>query len=259
MLRRSVRSQPLFASGVGNRPGLLAAGGLYTVLLLMAALVGLPFFWMIVSSLKPLNQVFNFEQWLPSPPLWENYGNALQKAPFGRYLFNSTFTSVAILFGQYLTIIPAAYAFARLTFPGRNTIFLIILATIMVPIQVTFIPAFVVISAFDWKDTYWALIIPFITSAFGIFLLRQSFLQVPQDYLDAARLDGVRPHRRDAPCDGRRSMCRRGSPSGCSASLPILTTSSGRGSSPTRTRCARCRWAWPALSSSRAARAGTNC
>lgn len=190
MIRRFARSRHLISGGIGDRPGLLAAGGIYLVLTLMALLVGLPFFWMVVASLKPIQDVFNFSQWLPVPPRWENYGNALRQASFGRYIFNSTFTSVAILLGQYLTIIPAAYAFGRLRFPGRDLIFLLILATIMVPIQVTFIPAFVVISALGWKDTYWALIIPFITSAFGIFLLRQAFMQVPQDFVDAARLDG---------------------------------------------------------------------
>lgn len=190
MIRRFARSRHLITGGVGNRPGLIAAGSVYLVLVLIALLVGLPFFWMLVASLKPIQDVFNFSQWLPLPPQWQNYSNALQKASFERYLFNSTFSSVAILLGQYLTIIPAAYAFARLEFPGREIIFLVVLATIMVPIQVTFIPAFVVIAALGWKDTYWALIMPFITSAFGIFLLRQAFRQVPQDFVDAARLDG---------------------------------------------------------------------
>lgn len=190
MIRRFARSRHLITGGIGARPGLISATAVYGVLTLVALLVGLPFFWMLVSSLKPLQDVFDFSQWLPSPPQWQNYVSALQKAPFGRYLFNSTFTAVAILLGQYLTIIPAAYAFARIDFPGKHILFIVILATIMVPIQVTFIPAFVVIARFGWKDTYWALIIPFISSAFGIFLLRQAFLQVPQDYLDAARLDG---------------------------------------------------------------------
>lgn len=190
MIRRFALSRHLITGGIGAQPGLISATVVYGVLTLVALLVGLPFFWMLVSSLKPLQDVFDFSQWLPSPPQWQNYLNAVQKAPFGRYLFNSTFTAVAILLGQYLTIIPAAYAFARIDFPGKHILFIVILATIMVPIQVTFIPAFVVIAKFGWKDTYWALIIPFISSAFGIFLLRQAFLQVPQDYLDAARLDG---------------------------------------------------------------------
>lgn len=162
----------------------------YALLIAMALLIGLPFFWMLVSSLKTTAEVFNFTQWLPPEPQWINYANAWGKAPFGRYLFNSAFSAGGILLGQYLTIIPAAYGFARLQFPGRNILFVLVLATMMIPIQVTFIPSFVIVSRLDWKDTYMALIVPFITSAFGIFLLRQSFLQTPQDFIDAARLDG---------------------------------------------------------------------
>lgn len=190
MLRRFALQRHLITGGVGSRPGLLTATAGYVVLVAMALLIGLPFFWMVVASLKPIQDVFDFSKWLPLPPQWQNYSNAMQKAPFGRYLFNSVFTSVAILVGQYLTIIPAAYAFARIRFPGRDTLFLVVLATMMVPIQVTFIPSFVIISRLGWKDTYWALIIPFVTSGFGIFLLRQAFKQIEQDYLDAARLDG---------------------------------------------------------------------
>jgi ABC-type glycerol-3-phosphate transport system permease component len=166
------------------------AVAVYVLLSAMALVIGLPFLWMLVTSLKLPGDVFNFAQLLPPEPQWGNYARAWQKAPFGLYLFNSTFTSVAILLGQYVTIIPAAYGFSRLRFPGRDALFVLVLATMMVPIQITFIPTFVVISWLDWKDTYFALIVPFVTSAFGIFLLRQSFLQVPQDFLDAARLDG---------------------------------------------------------------------
>lgn len=173
------------------RPGEMATMlVLYGLLLIMALVVGMPFLWMISSSLKKFGEVFNFAMLIPPEPQWGNYAVAWGKAPFGRYLFNSVFTSVAILAGQYLTIIPAAYGFSRLQFPGRDALFMLVLATMMVPIQVTFIPTFVLISGLGWKNTYMALIVPFITSAFGIFLLRQSFLQVSQDFLDAATLDG---------------------------------------------------------------------
>lgn len=162
----------------------------YTVLVAIALVIGFPFLWMLITSLKQASDVFLSTQIFPPEPQWINYPTAWSKAPFARYFFNSTFTALGILVGQYLTIIPAAYGFARLTFPGRNVLFVLILATMMVPIQVTFIPAFVVISDLGWKDTYLALIIPFCTSAFGIFLLRQAFLQIPQDFIDAARLDG---------------------------------------------------------------------
>jgi multiple sugar transport system permease protein/sn-glycerol 3-phosphate transport system permease protein len=163
---------------------------LYTLLVLITVVAGVPFFWMVITSLKELPYVFDFTQLVPPDPQWINYRNAWQSAPFARYFFNSTFTAVAILVLQFATIIPAAYGFSRIRFPGRDLLFMLILATMMVPVQVTFIPTFVIISKLGWKDTYMALIVPFMTSAFGIFLLRQAFLQVPQDFIDAARLDG---------------------------------------------------------------------
>ena len=176
--------------GAGGRMPPIAVILIYAALTLTALVVGVPFLWMISTSLKPLPEVFLLTHPLPSQIQWENYVRAWNAAPFGRYLFNSTFTAVAILVCQFATIIPAAYGFARLRFPGRDGLFLVVLATMMVPVQVTFIPAFVTISTFGWKDTYAALIVPFATSGFGIFLLRQSFRQVHQDFLDAARLDG---------------------------------------------------------------------
>ncbi len=170
-----------------------AAIGTYSVLVLIGLLVGFPFFWMLMTSLKTAGDVFLSTQVFPPVPQWINYPDAWNKAPFARYFFNSTFTAIAILVGQYLTIIPAAYGFSRLNFPGKNLLFTLILATMMVPIQVTFIPAFVVISNLGWKDSYAALIVPFCTSAFGIFLLRQAFMQIHQDFIDAARLDGCGP------------------------------------------------------------------
>jgi ABC-type glycerol-3-phosphate transport system permease component len=162
----------------------------YLVLGMVAVVIGFPFFWMVMTSLKKVADVYLLSQVFPPEPQWVNYLNAWNKAPFNWYLFNSTFTAIVILVGQYATIIPAAYAFSRLTFPGRDLLFVLILTTMMVPIQVTFIPSFVIISRLGWKDSYWALTVPFFTSAFGIFLLRQAFKQIHQDFMDAARLDG---------------------------------------------------------------------
>jgi multiple sugar transport system permease protein/sn-glycerol 3-phosphate transport system permease protein len=176
--------------GVGGRVPPATVLLVYAALALTAAAVTIPFLWMLSTSLKPLSEVFRFDHPLPSELHLENYSQAWNRAPFGRYLFNSAFTAIAILTCQFATIIPAAYGFARLRFPGRDVLFLLVLATMMVPVQVTFIPTFVLVSTFGWKDTYFALIVPFATSGFGIFLLRQAFLQVAQDFLDAARLDG---------------------------------------------------------------------
>lgn len=176
--------------GIGARVAPTTAMGTYLLLGMVAVVIGFPFFWMVMTSLKKLTDVFVLSQLFPPDPQWINYLHAWQKAPFNWYLFNSTFTAIVILAGQYATIIPAAYAFSRLNFPGRDLLFVLILTTMMVPIQVTFIPAFVTISRLGWKDSYPALIVPFLTSAFGIFLLRQAFKQIHQDFMDAARLDG---------------------------------------------------------------------
>lgn len=176
--------------GAGASVPVMTALLVYLALSVTALIVAVPFLWMLSTSVKPLDEVFILTQPIPSQFRFDNYWKAWNAAPFGRYLFNSTFTALAILVIQFATIIPAAYGFARLRFPGRDMLFMIVLGTMMVPVQVTFIPAFVTISTFGWKDTYAALIVPFATSGFGIFLLRQAFLQVHQDFLDAARLDG---------------------------------------------------------------------
>jgi ABC-type glycerol-3-phosphate transport system permease component len=188
--RSLARAAGLLHQGAGTRPAPAGALMLYALLTAVALVVGFPFFWMLTTSLKPLPDVFRFDQVLPSPPQWQNFPIAWSKAPFARYFFNSAFTAAAILTLQFLTIIPAAYGFARLRFPGRDLLFLLVLATMMVPVQVTFIPVFVIISRLGWKDSYLALIVPFATSAFGIFLMRQAFKQVHQAFVDAARLDG---------------------------------------------------------------------
>jgi multiple sugar transport system permease protein/sn-glycerol 3-phosphate transport system permease protein len=184
------RSLGALRTGGGKRVPLPAAAAAYALLAVVALVIAFPFFWMVATSLKKLPDVFVFSQVLPPEPQWGNYVNAWRKAPFARYFFNSAFTATAILVLQFATIIPAAYGFARLRFPGREALFILVLATMMVPVQVTFIPTFVIISRLGWKDTYLALIVPFATSAFGIFLLRQSFRQVHQSFVDAARLDG---------------------------------------------------------------------
>lgn len=174
----------------GNRVSPATVTSVYVLLTVIGLIIALPFFWMVMTSLKTLPDVFVFSQILPAEPQWQNYPTAWNKASFARYFFNSVFTALAILVCQMITIIPAAYGFARLRFPGRNLLFVLVLATMTVPVQVTFIPTFVIISNLGWKDTYLALIVPFATSGFGIFLLRQAFLQIDQAFLDAARLDG---------------------------------------------------------------------
>jgi len=161
------------------------------ILAIMALVMSLPFIWMFSTSLKSFDQVFAYPpEFILKNFYWSNYSEAWKSASFDRYFFNSTFTTVAILLLQLACAIPAAYAFARLRFKGEKYLFLMILATMMIPIQVTFIPNFLIIKQFGWFNSYIGLIVPFSANAFGIFLIRQAFMQVPKEMDEAAKLDG---------------------------------------------------------------------
>ncbi|MCY0889086.1 MAG: carbohydrate ABC transporter permease [Alicyclobacillaceae bacterium] len=152
----------------------------------------MPFWWMIVTSLLPNNQVFDYPPHLfPTHPQWQDFAKAWSQPDFPRYMFNSIFVSVAIVIGQLITSSLAAYSVARVRFTGRRFVYWLILATLMIPGQVTFIPVFLLMKQLNWIDTYQALIVPFIGSAFATFWLVQSFRQVPQVILDAAQMDGA--------------------------------------------------------------------
>ncbi len=122
--------------------------------------------------------------------LWSNYPKAWGAAPFGRYFFNSIVMSLAVTIGQVLTSALAAYAFARMRFKGKEVLFLVLLATMMVPNQVILIPNYAILSQLNWINTYYVLIVPFLGAVFGIYFLRQHFQTLPQDLFDAASLDG---------------------------------------------------------------------
>ena len=122
---------------------------------------------------------------------FKNYVQAWQAAPFGRYFFNSAFAAIIQVFAGLLVASMAAFALARIPFWGRGVVFMLIIGTLMVPGEVLLIPNYVLLARLDWINTYYALIVPFIASAFGIFLLRQFFITLPQELFDAARMDGA--------------------------------------------------------------------
>jgi multiple sugar transport system permease protein len=151
-----------------------------------------PFLWMLSTSLMDEFEVYQFPpQLLPTDPVWSNYPNALTAAPFARFFLNSAIMSLFIVFGQLFTAATAGYAFARLRFPGRDRVFILFLANLMVPVIVLLIPRFLLVNAFGWVDTYLGLIITELVSVWGIFLMRQYFLSIPRDLEDAARIDGA--------------------------------------------------------------------
>ncbi|MCR4391776.1 MAG: carbohydrate ABC transporter permease [Candidatus Acetothermia bacterium] len=151
----------------------------------------LPFLWMVSTSFKDLVEALRIPPvWIPTQWRWENYLEAWNAAPFGRYFFNSFFIAITTTVGEVITTILAAYAFAKMNFLGKNVVFTILLGTMMIPGQMLLVPNYVTISRLGWYDTYWALIIPWIVSVFGIFLLRQFFRTIPDELWDSARIDG---------------------------------------------------------------------
>ena len=179
--------------GFKNRKA-IKTGLIYLSLALGGVTMILPFLWMISTSLKSYNSIFIFNladiQWIPKAIYWKNYIDVWKVVTFARFYLNSIFVCVAVTFGQVATSALAAYAFARLKFPGRDKLFFAYLATMMIPGSVTMIPVFALMRTFGWIDTYKALIIPSIFTAYGTFLLRQFFMTLPRDLEDAAKIDG---------------------------------------------------------------------
>jgi multiple sugar transport system permease protein len=163
------------------------------LLLIAGSIVMLvPFAWMLSTSLKAPGDVFVYPpQWIPQPPQWKNYQETVTVMPFGRFYLNSVIQAVSVTVLQLLTASLAAFAFARLRFRGRDLLFLLYLATMMIPFPVTMIPNFVIMRYLNWIDTFRALILPPSFSAFSTFLLRQYFMSIPLEMDDAARVDGA--------------------------------------------------------------------
>jgi multiple sugar transport system permease protein len=201
--------------GTGRRQGrpvgqLVTRAAIYLILTLGALIAAFPFFWMLTTSLKTRNEATaSVPTVFPAVPQWQNYVEAWNTAPFGRYFFNTTFIAIMVVLGMLFTSVLAAYAFARLEFFGKNVIFAFFLATMMIPFEATLIPNYVIITrlpnpstlrivsdfpfltmAVSWYNTYWAMIIPWTANVVSIFLLRQFFITMPQELYDAAALDG---------------------------------------------------------------------
>ena len=165
----------------------------YVVAGAVGALFVLPLAWMVSTSLKPDYQVLAFPpRWIPDPVRWANYPDALTYVPFGRYAVNTFFIAVMTMVGHVVSCTLVAYGFARLRAPGRNGLFLLLLATMMLPYPVTMIPTYVGFKSVGWLNTFLPLIVPaFFGRPFYIFLLRQFFLTLPPELEDAARVDGA--------------------------------------------------------------------
>ena len=170
---------------------------LYLILILGAIVAILPFFWMVSTSLMTLGETIN-RQWLPKVPQFENYSEAWTEANFAKYFMNSVIITFVTIAGLLTTSILSGYAFGRIKFFGKNVLFALLLATMMIPESVTMIPNFLMIRGDilplpggSWLNTLQALTVPFIANAFSIFLLRQFFMRIPDELWDAARMDGA--------------------------------------------------------------------
>ena len=189
-------SMPKKAKTENHVGRILGKAALYLILLVGAIIFIFPFFWMISNSLMTLGETIT-RQLVPKVPQWVNYKDAWEQANFSKYFLNSVLVTLGTLTGLLFTSILAGYAFGRIDFKGKNLLFGILLATMMIPESVTLIPNYLLIRGNiiplpggTWINTYWALTIPFMANAFSIFLLRQFFAQIPKELWDAARIDG---------------------------------------------------------------------
>jgi sn-glycerol 3-phosphate transport system permease protein len=164
----------------------------YAVMILAVVLVGLPAYWMLLAAFKTNREIFMAPPtWIPLAPTFDNFPTAWQQAPFGRFYINSL---VYTLFGGTAKVLQAvfcAYAFAFLRFPRKDLVFVLVLVALMIPEEVTVLPNFLTLASVGWINTYQGLLVPGFVSAFGTFLLRQHFLSLPREVLEAARVDGA--------------------------------------------------------------------
>lgn len=198
---------PLPANAIG-KPARNQAGGLrnigaqgwvveilkYGALVVLSVTYVLPFFWMVTSALKNDSQVYVVPPiWLPNPAFWQNFAKAWSTQPFNLYVFNTVVRyAIPATIGTVLSSAIVAYGFARLKWPGRDTVFYLCLATMMVPFQVQMVPLFMIFKHIGWINTFLPLVVPaFFGSPFFIFMLRQFFMTLPAELSDAARIDGA--------------------------------------------------------------------
>ena len=151
-----------------------------------------PFAWMILSSFKLTAELRRYPtSWIPKDPTLQNYRDLFTRLDFPRYFLNSTVAALAVTAGNLLFCSMLGYALAKLQFPGKRVLLAVLLATMMIPVVVTFMPLFVIVSNMNLANTRWGLILPFLVGAFGAFLMRQYMLGIPNELLDAARVDGA--------------------------------------------------------------------
>jgi len=181
------RSAPRVAAMLGK--GLRISARVVISILLVLVFAG-PFYWMVLTAFQTASEALSIPpQFWVDAVRWDNFVAAFDRVNFGHFALNSAIVTGGTLLGQFLIIVPAAYAFARFQFKGRDVLFGVVLATMMIPGQLIFLPVFAMYAKMGLLNTHLSLILPFVASGFGIFLLRQTFMRVPDSLLEAARLD----------------------------------------------------------------------
>ena len=164
----------------------------YAAMVVILVLIGLPIYWMVIASFKQTREIYTAPPtWIPIRPTLQNYPDAWNAAPFARYYLNSFITTTITSLSKMTLAVMSAYALVFLRFPRKNVVFLVILAALMVPEQITIIPNYLTLASLGWLNTYQGIILPRAATAFGTFLMRQYFLTLPRDIMEAAEIDGA--------------------------------------------------------------------
>jgi ABC-type glycerol-3-phosphate transport system permease component len=164
----------------------------YPLLFLIGFIGLLPYYWMVSCSFKTNDNMFLVPlQWIPNPINWTAYGDAWRAQDFTRYFLNSSLVAIAITLGNLLLASLAGYSLSKFRYFGRGFFFLLILSTMMLPLEVTMVPLFLIVKKLNWPNTYEALIVPFLVEGFGVFLMRQYMQSIPNELIEAARIDGA--------------------------------------------------------------------
>ena len=185
-------AQPVAATTVRRSRNRLVRLAGYAACVVAVLLIGAPVYWTVIAAFKTTREIYAPQPtWFPLRPTLTNFSDAWNAAPFGRYYLNSIITTLLGSGAEIWFALSSAYALAFLRFPRKDLIFLLLLAALMVPEEITIIPNYLTIAGLRWTDTYQGIVVPGASIAFGTFLLRQYFLTLPQEVLDAARVDGA--------------------------------------------------------------------
>ena len=164
----------------------------WAILALGALVMFFPIYWMFATAVRPTDQLFNGEfRLIPEDFLWNNFAVSWNKLSFGIYYINSiAIALIAVVVTVFINLL-AGYTFAKYDFPGRNILFFLLLSTLMIPIQVIMVPEFLIVAGLGWVNTWWGVLVPRSAEAFGIFMVRQFMVSIPDELIHAARLDGA--------------------------------------------------------------------